>query len=56
VEVDEIDPSRGAVLSGAIKMLPVEEAKKGEDLGFSGGPPVRLIDNIILKPQDSNSA
>ncbi|CAF3512585.1 hypothetical protein SNK03_007004 [Fusarium graminearum] len=55
VEVDEIDPSRGAVLSGAIKMLPVEEAKKGEDLGFSGGPPVRLIDNIILKPLDSKS-
>ncbi|KAJ4124145.1 pantoate-beta-alanine ligase [Fusarium equiseti] len=55
-EIDEIDPSRGAVLSGAIKMLPVEEAQKGEDLGFSGGPPVRLIDNIILKPQDQNSA
>ncbi|SPJ71230.1 probable panthotenate synthetase [Fusarium torulosum] len=56
VEIDEVDPTRGAVLSAAIKMLPVEEAKKGEDLGFSGGPPVRLIDNIILKPLEPNNA
>lgn len=56
VEIDEVDPTRGAVLSAAIKMLPVEEAKKGEDLGFSGGPPVRLIDNIILKPLEPNDA
>ncbi|KAF4966566.1 hypothetical protein FSARC_5808 [Fusarium sarcochroum] len=55
-EVDVVDPSRGAILSGAIKMLPVEEAKKGEDLGFSGGPSVRLIDNIILKPQEPKDA
>jgi pantoate--beta-alanine ligase len=39
-------------MSAAIKMLPVEQAQKGEDLGFSGGPAVRLIDNIILKPQE----
>ncbi|EXA37773.1 pantoate-beta-alanine ligase [Fusarium oxysporum f. sp. pisi HDV247] len=52
VEIDEVDPSRGAVMSAAIKMLPVEQAQKGEDLGFSGGPAVRLIDNIILKPQE----
>lgn len=51
-EVEEVDPKRGAVLSGAIKMLPVEEAKEGEDLGHSGGPAVRLIDNIILKPKE----
>jgi len=38
------------VLSGAIKMLPVEEAASGEDLGAEGGPAVRLIDNRILKP------
>ncbi|KIL86785.1 hypothetical protein FAVG1_10041 [Fusarium avenaceum] len=56
VEIDEVDPTRGAVLSAAIKMLPVEEAKKGEDLGFSGGPLVRLIDNIILKPLEPNNA
>ncbi|KPM37637.1 hypothetical protein AK830_g8919 [Neonectria ditissima] len=52
LEVDEVDPTRGAVLSGAIKMLPVETAREGEDLGHSGGPAVRLIDNIILKPAD----
>ena len=52
-EVDAVDAEKGAVLSGAVKMLPVEEAQKGEDLGFKGGPPVRLIDNIILKPKNS---
>ncbi|KAL6871264.1 pantoate-beta-alanine ligase [Trichoderma novae-zelandiae] len=50
-EVDSVDPTKGAVLSGAIKMKPVEEAQEGEDLGHSGGPPVRLIDNIILAPK-----
>lgn len=51
MEIDEIDPDKGAVLSGAIKMDPVEKPADGEDVGFSGGPPVRLIDNIILKPR-----
>ncbi|KAI9901160.1 hypothetical protein N3K66_002977 [Trichothecium roseum] len=50
-EVESVDPEKGAVLSGAIKMLPVEEANEGEDLGHSGGPAVRLIDNIILEPR-----
>jgi pantoate--beta-alanine ligase len=50
-EVNAVDPERGAVLSGAIKMLPVEKAAEGEDVGYSGGPTVRLIDNIILKPR-----
>ncbi|KAG5922340.1 hypothetical protein E4U42_005499, partial [Claviceps africana] len=49
-ELDAVDPARGAVLSGAIKMLPVEDPREGEDLGHSGGPAVRLIDNIILPP------
>jgi pantoate--beta-alanine ligase len=49
-ELQEIDGTRGAILSGAIKMLPVAAAQEGEDLGVSGGPMVRLIDNIILKP------
>lgn len=49
-ELDVIDPARGGILSGAIKMLPVEEPQEGEDLGHSGGPAVRLIDNIILNP------
>ncbi|TLD26882.1 hypothetical protein PspLS_05155 [Pyricularia sp. CBS 133598] len=50
VEIDSVDPARGAVLSGAVKMLPVEAPQPGEDLGHSGGPAVRLIDNIILNP------
>lgn len=49
-ELEEIDENRGAILSGAVKMLPVESPQEGEDLGSSGGPPVRLIDNIILDP------
>jgi pantoate--beta-alanine ligase len=48
-EVDVVDPTRGAILSGAIKMLPIEQANTGEELGVGDGLiPVRLIDNIIL--------
>lgn len=50
-EVEEIDPSKGAILSGAVKMLPVFEPQEGEDLGHNDGPPVRLIDNIVLPPK-----
>ncbi|KAE8448627.1 hypothetical protein EG329_009052 [Mollisiaceae sp. DMI_Dod_QoI] len=49
-ELDEVDETRGAILSGAVKMLPVESPQPGEDLGLADGPLVRLIDNIILKP------
>ncbi|KAI1845838.1 hypothetical protein JX265_011266 [Neoarthrinium moseri] len=49
-ELAEVDPRRGGILSGAVKMLPVEAPRPGEDLGHSGGPAVRLIDNIVLKP------
>ncbi|KAK3906637.1 pantothenate synthetase [Staphylotrichum tortipilum] len=49
-ELKAVDPARGGILSGAVKMLPVEAPQEGEDLGHSGGPAVRLIDNIILKP------
>jgi pantoate--beta-alanine ligase len=49
-ELSEVDPKKGGILSGAVKMLPVESPQSGEDLGHSGGPAVRLIDNIILKP------
>lgn len=49
-ELDVVDETRGAILSGALKMLPVESPKEGEDLGVGGGPAVRLIDNIVLKP------
>ncbi|KAJ4351540.1 pantoate-beta-alanine ligase [Didymosphaeria variabile] len=50
-ELDEVDPARGAILSGAVKMLPIEEAGSSEDLGVGGGQiPVRLIDNVVLDP------
>ncbi|CZS88503.1 hypothetical protein WAI453_010740 [Rhynchosporium graminicola] len=49
-EVEEVDETEGAILSGAVKMLPVESPQEGEDLGLADGPPVRLIDNIILRP------
>lgn len=52
-ELDEVDETKGAIISGAVKMLPVEHPQPGEDLGLSDGPPVRLIDNIILKPVKS---
>ncbi|EDN03057.1 pantoate--beta-alanine ligase [Histoplasma capsulatum] len=44
-----VDVSRGAVLSGAVTMLPIESPQPGEDCGKNGGDtPVRLIDNIII--------
>jgi len=49
-ELEEVEEKRGAILSGAVKMLPVEDPQPGEDLGLGGGPSVRLIDNIILRP------
>jgi pantoate--beta-alanine ligase len=49
-ELSTVDPVKGAILSGAIRMLPVEDPQPGEDLGHSGGPLVRLIDNIIIPP------
>lgn len=52
-EVDTIDARRGAILSGAVKMLPIEEAQTGEKLGVGDDKiAVRLIDNIILSPRD----
>ena len=50
-ELDQVDEAKGAVLSGAIKMMPVEDPQEGEDCGLGGGTgTVRLIDNIILPP------
>lgn len=51
-EVETVDAARGAMLSGAIKMLPLEETRPGEVLGLGeDNVPVRLIDNIPLLPQ-----
>lgn len=50
-ELKEVDETRGAILSGAVKMLPVEDLQNGEDCGMATPQgPVRLIDNIILEP------
>ncbi|KAK3503167.1 hypothetical protein B0T13DRAFT_462925 [Neurospora crassa] len=51
LELETVDTKKGGILSGAVRFLPVEEPKEGEDLGHSGGPLVRLIDNIILPPK-----
>lgn len=54
-ELEDVDSNKGAILSGAIKMLPVEEPQDGEDCGLGGGTGiVRLIDNIILEPRASS--
>ena len=47
-EVDWVGES-GAILSGAVVMLPLEEIQEGERLGTNGDSrPVRLIDNMLL--------
>ncbi|KAJ4411667.1 pantoate-beta-alanine ligase [Neurospora sp. IMI 360204] len=51
LELETVDTKKGGILSGAVRFLPVEEPREGEDLGHSGGPLVRLIDNIILPPK-----
>ncbi|KAL8996854.1 MAG: hypothetical protein Q9169_003756 [Polycauliona sp. 2 TL-2023] len=49
-ELDKVNPAHGAVLSGAIRMLPLEEWEEDEDLGTGGGKTsVRLIDNLRLE-------
>jgi len=50
-EVQTVDDSKGAILSGAIKMLPLDTVRANEQLGLGDDKvPVRLIDNIILQP------
>lgn len=50
-EVEKVDETKGAILSGAVKMLPIEDPQEGEELGLGGGQvAVRLIDNIVLQP------
>jgi pantoate--beta-alanine ligase len=50
-EIDNVDARKGAVISSAIVMQPLEEKNTGEKLGLGGDAgTVRLIDNIVLKP------
>ena len=45
-----VDPEKGAVICGALRMLPLEEPQSGENAGLGGGKStVRLIDNILLE-------
>ena len=51
-EVEVFNPSVGAIVSGAIKMLPLESLQPGEQLGRGkDGTVVRLIDNILIGPE-----
>lgn len=43
----KVDPSRGAILSAAVIVWPVDSPKSDEELGQRS---VRLIDNVILEP------
>lgn len=53
-EIQNVDPKKGAILSAAIKMLPLESTKEGEKLGLGDDKvPVRLIDNLILEPREN---
>lgn len=48
-EIDKVFVKNGAIVSGAIKMLPVEDPDKWEDVGLGDGKSaVRLIDNMHL--------
>ena len=50
-EVEMVDETKGAILSGAVKMMPLEEPQGGEHLGLGEDQvAVRLIDNIVLSP------
>ena len=48
----EVDPRKGAIISGALKMLPIDDAQTDEERAQK---PVRLIDNIILAPEQSGT-
>ena len=50
-EVEKVDLKKGALLSGAIRMLPLEAALGAEDTGWRNGKDsIRLIDSIVLEP------
>ena len=48
-ELESVDVKQGAIVSGAIKMLPIEQPQDREYLGVGEDKtPVRLIDNIAV--------
>ena len=49
-ELEQVEESKGAILSGAIRMLPLDSPGEEEACGQSGSPgTVRLIDNVVLR-------
>ncbi|KAL8738213.1 MAG: hypothetical protein Q9181_000984, partial [Wetmoreana brouardii] len=53
-DVEEVDTSKGALLSGAIRMLPLETVAENEGAGLRNGTDtIRLIDSIVLKPSNT---
>ena len=52
-DVEEVDSAKGALLSGAIQMLPVERDGLLDDVDSSDGSmPIRLIDSLVLQPEE----
>ena len=52
-DVEEMNPDKGALLSGALQMLPLEEAFPSEDTGRRNGiDTIRLVDSMVLEPTD----
>ncbi|KAL9040967.1 MAG: hypothetical protein Q9214_004280 [Letrouitia sp. 1 TL-2023] len=50
-ELDQVRPEIGAIMSGAFKMMPIEDPQDGEKTGLGGDKTtVRLIDNLRLNP------
>ena len=55
-EIEIVDDTKGAILSGAIRMKPIDDPQVDENCGLGcGAGAVRLIDNIILNVNQSNS-
>ena len=49
--INVVDTAKGAIVSGAIRMLNIEEKIQGEDKSWRDErDEIRLIDNIVLKP------
>lgn len=53
--IGTVNPERGAVICGAIRMLPLVVLAYGEDGGrLDGNDTVRLIDSIFLEPKSTS--
>ncbi|KAL8869184.1 MAG: hypothetical protein Q9198_007955, partial [Flavoplaca austrocitrina] len=53
--IGSVDPEKGAVICGAILLLPIEILAYGEDGGRQdGNDTVRLIDSVLLEPRNGS--